>query len=75
VVRCPISACRGIGIFTDPSQNVSCLAPSTRFHSTPCRSHASSSAGLSLYFKYALEYTSSQLPVATRVKWRAETTD
>jgi hypothetical protein len=27
----------GIGIFTDPSQNVSCLAPSTAFHATPRR--------------------------------------
>jgi len=37
VVRRPISGWRGIGIFTDPSQNVSCLAPSTCFHTTPCR--------------------------------------
>jgi hypothetical protein len=37
VVRFPISAWRGMVIFTDPSQNVSCLAPSTCRQATPCR--------------------------------------
>ena len=59
------------GIFIDPSQNVSCLAPSTCRQLTPrrlasCliflmnsdRLTASSSAGLNLCFKYTLECTS-----------------
>jgi hypothetical protein len=71
VVRSPISAWRGIGIFTDPSQKVSCRAPSAAFHETPLPlgflpdlpdglgplHTPSSSAGLNRLFYYVLEDT------------------